>query len=319
MEAWKRLGRSIGSHMPVIVVLCVAAGVLFPRALAPLGPAVPALFAFMTFQGSLDNTLRQVVGVLRDPLPLIAILSVTLVAMPALAFLLANALFGGNADLVAGILLAYCVPIGIVSFMWVGMFSGNTALGLTAILASTVVSPFSIPLTLKLLMGTTIHIDAGGMMLDMLLMIALPALAGMLANDLTRGWAREVLSPAAAPLSKIFLIVIIASNSTSMSEYVLHMNWTRLGVALFVLLFTASGFAWGLLAARLLRTDEATAITLSFDCGLRNISSGAVIATQYFPGETVFPVMCGTLFQQLLASLAGRALSAGRDDVRRRA
>lgn len=319
MEAWKRLGRSIGSHMPVIVVLCVAAGVLFPRALAPLGPAVPALFAFMTFQGSLDNTLRQVVGVLRDPLPLIAILSVTLVAMPALAFLLANALFGGNADLVAGILLAYCVPIGIVSFMWVGMFSGNTALGLTAILASTVVSPFSIPLTLKLLMGTTIHIDAGGMMLDMLLMIALPALAGMLANDLTRGWAREVLSPAAAPLSKIFLIVIIASNSTSMSEYVLHMNWTRLGVALFVLLFTASGFAWGLLAARLLRTDEATAITLSFDCGLRNISSGAVIATQYFPGEAVFPVMCGTLFQQLLASLAGRALSAGRDDVRRRA
>lgn len=319
MEAWKRLGRSIGSHMPVIVVLCVAAGVLFPRALAPLGPAVPALFAFMTFQGSLDNTLRQVVGVLRDPLPLIAILSVTLVAMPALAFLLANALFGGNADLVAGILLAYCVPIGIVSFMWVGMFSGNTALGLTAILASTVVSPFSTPLTLKLLMGTTIHIDAGGMMLDMLLMIALPALAGMLANDLTRGWAREVLSPAAAPLSKIFLIVIIASNSTSMSEYVLHMNWTRLGVALFVLLFTASGFAWGLLAARLLRTDEATAITLSFDCGLRNISSGAVIATQYFPGETVFPVMCGTLFQQLLASLAGRALSAGRDDVRRRA
>lgn len=319
MEAWKRLGRSIGSHMPVIVVLCVAAGVLFPRALAPLGPAVPALFAFMTFQGSLDNTLRQVVGVLRDPLPLIAILSVTLVAMPALAFLLANALFGGNADLVAGILLAYCVPIGIVSFMWVGMFSGNTALGLTAILASTVVSPFSIPLTLKLLMGTTIHIDAGGMMLDMLLMIALPALAGMLANDLTRGWAREVLSPAAAPLSKIFLIVIIASNSTSMSEYVLHMNWTRLGVALFVLLFTASGFAWGLLAARLLRTDEATAITLSFDCGLRNISSGAVIATQYFPGETVFPFMCGTLFQQLLASLAGRALSAGRDDVRRRA
>lgn len=319
MEAWKRLGRSIGSHMPVIVVLCVAAGVLFPRALAPLGPAVPALFAFMTFQGSLDNTFHQVVGVLRDPLPLIAIPSVTLVAMPALAFLLANALFGGNADLVAGILLAYCVPIGIVSFMWVGMFSGNTALGLTAILASTVVSPFSIPLTLKLLMGTTIHIDAGGMMLDMLLMIALPALAGMLANDLTRGWAREVLSPAAAPLSKIFLIIIIASNSTSMSEYVLHMNWTRLGVALFVLLFTASGFAWGLLAARLLRTDEATAITLSFDCGLRNISSGAVIATQYFPGETVFPVMCGTLFQQLLASLAGRVLSAGRDDVRRRA
>ena len=44
---------------------------------------------------------------------------------------------------------------------------------------------------------------------------------------------------------------------------------------------------------------------MCFTCGMRNISSGAVIATQYFPGEVVFPVMCGTLFQQVLASLIG--------------
>ena len=40
--------------------------------------------------------------------------------------------------------------------MWVGMFSGNTALALTAILVSTLVSPITIPLTLKLL--SLIHI-----------------------------------------------------------------------------------------------------------------------------------------------------------------
>ena len=56
---------------------------------------------------------------------------------------------------------------------------------------------------------------------------------------------------------------------------------------------------------------------MSFECGLRNISSGAVIATRYFPGEVVFPVMCGTLFQQLLASLVGRAMTraVGRRDA----
>lgn len=309
MDTWKRLGGFIGAHMPVIVVACVAAGVLFPQELAPpLKPLVPSLFAFMTFQGSLSNTLSQLGEVLRRPAPLIAILCVTLVFMPAIAFLLASALFPHSANLVTGILVAYCVPIGIVSFMWVGMFSGNTALGLTAILVSTVISPFSIPLTLKLLMGATIHIDAASMMLDMLFMIALPALAGMVVNELSRGWARDKLSPAIAPLSKIFLIAIIASNSTAMSEYVLHMNAERLAVALFVLMFTMSGFFWGVGAARLLHADAASAVTMSFDCGLRNISSGAVIATQYFPGEVVFPVMCGTLFQQLLASVAGRAL-----------
>lgn len=102
-----------------------------------------------------------------------------------------------------------------------------------------------------------------------------------------------------------------------MSEYVLHMTWTRLGVALFILLFALSGFAWGALVARVLRVNAPTAVTMSFDCGLRNISSGAVIATRYFPGEVVFPVMCGTLFQQLLASLVGRAMTraVGRRDA----
>ncbi len=319
MDAWKRLGGFIGANMPVIVVGCVAAGVLFPRELSWLEPLVPALFAFMTFQGSLGNTLGQLGEVLRHPLPLLVILGVTLVAMPTLAFLLSSALFAGDPDIIAGILIEYSVPIGIVSFMWVGMFSGNTALGLAAILVSTLVSPITIPLTLKLLMGASIQVDAPAMMLDMTLMIAAPALGGMVVNDLTKGWGCDVLSPVAAPLSKIFLVLIITSNSTAMSEYVLHMTWTRLGVALFILLFTLSGFAWGALMARALRVSAPTAVTMSFDCGLRNISSGAVIAVRYFPGEVVFPVMCGTLFQQLLASLAGRAMTraTGRRDTPR--
>ena len=34
-----------------------------------------------------------------------------------------------------------------------------------------------------------------------------------------------------------------------------------------------------------------------------------VIAQQYFPGEAVFPVMCGTIFQQLLAAIFGRIMT----------
>ncbi|MFR2950262.1 MAG: bile acid:sodium symporter family protein [Collinsella intestinalis] len=216
MEAWKRLGGFIGANMPVIVVGCVATGVLFPHELAWLKPLVPALFAFMTFQGS-----RQHLGSTRRGTPpsgaTVAILGVSLVAMPALAFLLSSAIFAGNTNIVTGILIEYSVPIGIVSFMWVGMF-GNTALALTAILVSTLVSPITIPLTLKLLMGASIDVDAPAMMFDMTLMIAAPALVGMIVNDLTRGWGRDVLSPAAAPLSKIFLVLIITSNSTAMSS-----------------------------------------------------------------------------------------------------
>jgi predicted Na+-dependent transporter len=90
-----------------------------------------------------------------------------------------------------------------------------------------------------------------------------------------------------------------------MSEYVLHMNAVRLEVALFILSFAISGFIIGILVARALHLPYSETTTMCFTCGMRNISSGAVIATQYFPGEFVFPVMCGTLFQQVLASIIG--------------
>lgn len=115
---------------------------------------------------------------------------------------------------------------------------------------------------------------------------------------------REALPRALARL-QIHDDGVIASNSTAMSEYVLHMNAVRLEVALFILTFAISGFVIGFLVARALHLPYSETATMCFTCGMRNISSGAVIATQYFPGEVVFPVMCGTLFQQVLASLIG--------------
>lgn len=314
MEAWTRFGRAVGSHMPVIVPCCVVAGVLFPQVFGPIGVAVPTLFAIMTFQGSLNNTFQQVADVFRHPGPLLAILGVTLVFMPALACALAQLLFASDQNLVTGIVLEYSVPIGVVSFMWVGMFSGNGSLALAAILVSTVASPFTIPATLQVLLGQTVHIDAMGMMVDMIFMIALPALAGMVLNDLTHGWGHERLSPVMSPACRVLLVIVITSNSSKMSDYVLHMTWQRAEVALFILLFACSGFIWGIIAAKLMRQPRANLVTMSFDCGLRNISSGAVIATQYFPGEVVFPVMCGTVFQQVLASLVGKAMERLAED-----
>ena len=42
-----------------------------------------------------------------------------------------------------------------------------------------------------------------------------------------------------------------------------------------------------------------------YGSGMRNISAGAVIAGAYFPSEVLFPVMIGTLFQQILAAFYG--------------
>ena len=53
---------------------------------------------------------------------------------------------------------------------------------------------------------------------------------------------------------------------------------------------------------------------MMYGTGMRNISAGAVIAATYFPGEVMFPVMIGTLFQQVLAALFGKLLAQKKEN-----
>ena len=305
MEQWTKLGKTLANHMQFIVPACVVVGVLFPEQIGVLKPFVPTLFALMTFQGALSNTFKQIADVFRRPLPLVIVLFVSAVAIPFTAHLLGSLFFGSSPNLVCGIVLEYSVPVAVTAFMWISMFGGNGSLALTIILVSSVISPVTIPITLKLLLGATVAVDVPKMMGDMAFMIAIPALLGMLVNQFTHGWGHEKLSPALAPACKFMMMGVILSNSTAMSAYVLHMNLQRVAVAAFILCFAVLGFIVGLVIARLMHLPYGDTATMCFTCGMRNISSGAVIATQYFPGEVVFPVMCGTLFQQILASVIG--------------
>lgn len=67
-----------------------------------------------------------------------------------------------------------------------------------------------------------------------------------------------------------------------------------------------------LLLALLFRQDHPIKVSMIYGSGMRNISAGAVIASTYFPAEVVFPVMIGTLFQQILAALFGMLVSRTR-------
>lgn len=305
MEKWTKFGNVLGSHMMFIAPLCVVAGVLFPEQIGHLRPAVTFMFAIMTFQGSLNNTFASLLEVFRHPRNMLAILATTIVAMPVVARLLAGVLFAGNANIVTGITLEYCVPVGVVCFMWVGMYDGNRALALATILTSTVLAPFTIPLALKLLLGETVQVDVWGMMSDMLVMIALPALLGMLVNELTHGWGHRQLSRAMAPATRVLLMLIMAANSTKMSTYIWHLTPELVGSMVFILIYASMGFVLGICLGRLLGVSLPTLVTVCFATGLRNISAGAVLAAQFFPGEVIVPVMMGTLFQQVIAGAAG--------------
>lgn len=308
MSAWLGLGDWIGAHLMVIVPAGVAIGLAFPQLLLPIKPYVPTLFAIMTLQNSLANDPRAMREALSKPSILAAIISWVHVVAPLITWAAASLVFGSDSPTVAGVVLEYAVPIGASTVMWVGMFQGEMALALSALLVSTLVSPLSIPLTLKLLVGATIEFDSLGMMASMCYMIAIPALVATIANMATHGRSAKLARPT-TPISRILLPLIVATNATSLAIYVRHPTWELLGIALFMLVFAIASFFVGMrIAGPLSGGRKERFIATSFSCGIRNVSAGAVLATQYFGPQVMFPAIIGTPFQQFLAALFGRIM-----------
>lgn len=316
-EAWLALGNLIGTHLMVIVPTGVAIGVLFPQVLLPFKPLVPTFFAVMTFQNALSNDLRAMRRALARPLLPLAVLVMVHVVMPLLVFAVSTLLFGPGSPTVAGVVLEYSVPIGASAIMWIGMFGGDLALGLATLLASTLLSPFTIPFTLKLLVGTTVQIDTSSMMANMAYMVAIPALVATVLNEVSHGWCQRVAAPTTTPLSRLLLPLIVATNATGISEPLHHLTPRLVGIMTLMLVFAVGSFCAGMLVARWLSRptdgdahaiDQPRFVALSFCCGIRNVTAGAVLATQYFGPEVLFPAIIATPFQQVLAATFGRIM-----------
>lgn len=301
----QRCNRFLEKWMFLVTPCCLAAGVLFPS-VAGLGvPYVPLVFAFMTFIGGLKSSFRDIAAVFRSPLPLLACLVTLHLVLPAAACGLGRLLFPDNPNVVTGMVLEFSVPAAVVGLMWVSIYRGNSPLSLALVILDTLLAPFLIPLTLRLLVGSQAAIDTSRMMEELIFMIALPALLAMVLNQLSRDRVKETWPARLAPYSKFCLIFVVTANSSEAAPYIRHLNTQRLLAGGCILLLATCGYVIGWLLALLFRQPHDITVSMIYGAGMRNISAGAVIASTYFPAEVVFPVMIGTLFQQILAALFG--------------
>lgn len=299
--------RFIEKWMALVTPICLLLGVWFPDIAKHGLPYVPFVFAFMTFNGALKSSFKDVAEVFKNPSILLVMLGLIHVVMPVFACGLGHLFFTDNARLIAGMVLEFSVPTAVSGLMWITIYSGNSPLSLSLVVTDTVLSPFLIPLTLRILLGKTVHMDTVQMMQELIFMVAFPAILAMCLNQISHNRAKECLPKVLAPYSKLALIFVVISNSSKVAPYVRHMNGQRVAVAVTILVLAASGYAIGLLVAKLWKKDHETSISMMYGNGMRNISVGAVIAAAYFPGEVMFPVMIGTLFQQVLAAFYGKA------------
>lgn len=325
MQKLFQWNRFVGTHFPWFVLFCATMGVLLPDTFSWLnGTITMSLFAFMTFANSLGGGFRELGRVFLRPFPVAVTLLLLHVVIPLLTLGLGNLLFPDAPLFTTGLVLEYVIPTGVASLMWVGMCGGNASLCLSIVLLDTLAAPVVIPLSLKLLVGSVVEVDTWGMMGDMMLMVALPALAAMTVYQATGGRAAVTLKPRLELFAKLALLIVITANATSCSSFLRNIDRTLVLVMVVVFLICLLGFFLGYWAANLMGLDFPTRETMCLNTGLRNISAGSVIAMQYLPAEAVFPVAFTPLFLQFTTSIivkilmrtpSGRAYVAEKEDV----
>lgn len=304
-----KLNRQLEKIMPLITPTSVLIGVLLGSHLSGFSYLSPWLFAFMTFSGSLSSNFKEFVKVVSQPFPLITTLFILHIIMPLLAIGLGHLTFSGETLTITGLVLGAAIPTGITSFVWVVIYRGSAVLTLSIILIDTLLSPFIVPYTLTLLVGSQVHMDTLPMMRGLLFMIVLPSLIGMLLNQWTKGRVKEQWGPRLSPFAKILMGIVVAINGSVIAPYLRVVNGHLIELALFVLGLASLGYLLGWLISKWMRWDHDIVVALTFNGGMRNISAGAVIAVAYFPPPVAIPVVLGMLFQQSLASLFGYLLN----------
>ena len=305
-----RLDTFLGKHMAVLIVAFVLVGITFPDVFSPINDRTVALFAFMTFANSLGGGFREMAAVARRPLPVVVIFAILHAAMPLLALALGSVLFPEAPLFTTGLVLEYAIPTGVASLLWVSIGRGNTSMCLSVVLLDTLLAPFVIPLTLRVLLGSVVEMDTASMVGNLMIRVAIPALLAMTLFQMTRGRVAATVKPRLAPFAKLTMLVLVLANATGCAPFLRDITPTLVKLICAVFALCLLGFFLGYRAARLMRADFPTAVTMSLNSGIRNIAAGSVLAIAYFPGDVLFPVAFSPLFLQATTAVIVKILHA---------
>ena len=303
MKTMLRVDQFLGRHMPWALLAAGALGVCFAKEVTPLQQYMSHMMAIITFANSLGGGFRDLRETVRRPVPILVAFVVMHLIMPALILGIGRVVFPNNPDFVSGLVLQFTLPVGIATLMWVGMSGGHMGLCLSMVLIDTLLSPFTIPLSLKLLLGTVVEMNVAGMMKDLLLMVGIPALLAMLLYEKDDGHIAKALKPKLALPGKLMVLLIVVATGSKCADFFKNLNSWVLVVTVTILVLTIGGFVLGHWVAKGLKLEYPSAFTLTVVMGFRNISAGIVLAQQYFPVAALLPVSIMPLFQQLLLSI----------------
>lgn len=293
--------------MPLLTPLGVILGLLFCDFFRPFKPAVNFLFGFLTLINGMGVAVGDFAKVFSKRRAILSFLVCSYIAIPLLYTLVSRPLF--SSETAIGFTLLAATPTAVVGTIWSSIYGGNRALSLALLVLGTLLAPFATPLIVSLLSRESVAIDSVGMMTSLLLMVLLPSFAGILINFLTKGHCNDHVSPALKPFTKLALVLVITINTSQVAREMiadLSVHFLLIAVAAVSFFFTSYILTYRMASAMKLEKEDAISVT--FASSMKNISASMVLAIDFFPPQSVPPVLTGILLQQTTGAFASHFL-----------
>ncbi|MFZ3555889.1 sodium-dependent transporter [Streptomyces sp. BH055] len=288
----------------------------------------PFLLGLVLYVAGLQVPVRELGRLLRRPRALVAGLALHLAAPLLIVPIVAYALHhtpdsDGGSGLVTAMILIVAMPVAAGATVWTGKGHGDQPTMVGLVLASTLMSPLTIPLTVHALtpllsggyadsLASAGHSLSGGFALTG---VVLPCGAGVLCRLLLPlAWLRRLLAYVAPTALVGSLVLTYANASGALSSFLANPRPLLLGAALAVAaVVCALSFAVGRIAARVLCLDAPVASSLTLACGMNNSSASAVLLTTTLPDKPhlLLPVLAYGLLQKTAANRVVRLRGQG--------
>lgn len=213
---------------------------------------------------------RDFALVFKRPRAILAGLTGQIVLLPAIVYMLAR-IFGVEGAMYMGLMLIACCPGGSSSNVFTGIAKGDVALSVSLTALSSVITLFTLPL----LLGAMFELPIGKLVVQNIVLVLLPVLAGMAVRRYREEAALKVhgvLRRLAFPMLMLLAAIFFIGN-----REVIIANFRMLGLIVSLLILIAMAGGW--LLGRLVRLDSRERRTLVIEVGMQNAAQAIALAT----------------------------------------
>lgn len=316
MRALAALSRFAGNTFALWVLLFAVLAFYLPSVFLPIakGGWIVPLLGLVMFGMGLTLKTADFAEVARRPLRVLIGVLAQFIIMPALAWLLCQAL-GLPAEIAVGVILVGCCPGGTASNVITWFARGDVALSVAITSVSTLLAPLVTPALIWLLASAWLPVDFAAMFWSIVQVVILPIVLGLLAQRLLG--ARVQAAVEVLPLVSVVAIVAIVAGVVAASQA--KIAESGLLIIAVVVLHNGLGLALGYLAGRLFGLPLAQRKTLSIEVGMQNSGLGAALASAHFTPLAAVPSALFSVWHNLsgplLATVYRRMQDRSADDL----